>query len=77
MTQGEKGGWRRLTLGIVLISVAMAVAVGTIMYYERGYPYSESGKIVIGAFMFGVTGLSGLVCAVLGIVRLLARRKGT
>jgi peptidoglycan/LPS O-acetylase OafA/YrhL len=74
---------RLLSLGIVLLGVAMAVA-GWV--FAMGYSESPSHwqfrpddaiTVAVCGFVIAVTGLSGLVCAALGLARLLAGRKGS
>ena len=72
-----------LWLGIVLVGVAAAIA-GWV--FAAGHPIRGSGwhfpsnaviTVAVCGFGIAVTGLSGLVCGVLGLAQLLARRKGT
>jgi multisubunit Na+/H+ antiporter MnhB subunit len=70
-------------LGIVLLGVATAAAGWAFATGYRGAPphwqfdYGDVPTVMVCGFVIAVTGLSGLVCVVLGLVRLLARRKGT
>jgi hypothetical protein len=72
-----------LWLGIVLVGVAAAIA-GWV--FAAGHAIRGSGwhfhptavnMVAVCGFGIAVTGLSGLVCAALGLARLLAGRKGT
>lgn len=72
-----------LAVGILLLGVATAVA-GWV--FAEGHSNSATGwrfegknvdEVAMCGFVIAVTGLSGLVFVALGLVRLLARRKGT
>ncbi|MGB2938608.1 MAG: hypothetical protein WBD05_10515 [Phycisphaerae bacterium] len=60
-----------ILVGIVLLGVAAACAA--FVAAERRVPSEDAAMY---GFVITVTGLSGLVCGALGLVRLLDRRKG-
>jgi len=63
---------RLMVIGILLLGVAGACAAG-----RAAVRYIRPEEAAVNGFVIAVTGLSGLVCAALGLVRLLSRRKGT
>ena len=76
-----------LAVGILLLGAAVAVlawmANAGLMQTSYGdftvfnWSFSSATTRAAYSFLCVVFGLSGLVCAVLGLVRLLARKKGT
>ena len=65
-------GSRLMATGILLLGVAAACAA-----FLATARYIRSGEAAVYGFVIAVTGLSGLVCGALGLVRLVSRRKGT
>ena len=64
-------GSRLMVTGILLLGVAAACAA-----FLAAARHIRSEDAAMYGFVIAVTGLSGLVCAALGLVRLLGRRKG-
>ncbi|MCD4699991.1 MAG: hypothetical protein K8R91_05410 [Phycisphaerae bacterium] len=66
---------RLLSLGIVLLGIATAIKGWTAA--TTRHHRSDAATVAVCGFVIAVIGLSGLACAVLGLARLLARRKVT
>ena len=64
-------GFRLMATGILLLGVAAACAS-----FLAAARHIRSEDAAVYGFVIAVTGLSGLVCAALGLVRLLGKRKG-
>jgi len=64
-------GFRLMATGILLLGVAAACAA-----FLAAARHIRSEEAAVYGFVIAVTGLSGLVCSALGLVRLLGRRKG-
>jgi hypothetical protein len=78
-------GFLLLGVGILLLGAAVAVVEWMAWKDSYSYPFytffnwslpSAEMRAACG-FLCVVFGLSGLICTVLGLVRLLARKKGT
>ena len=76
-------GWvpvraRLMTVGILLLGITAAIAAwatvtGLFLFRRSG---SAAEVAALCGFVIATTGLSGLVCAVLGFARLMGKRKG-
>ena len=64
-------GFRLMATGILLLGVAAACAA-----FLAAARHIRSEEAAVYGFVIAITGLSGLVCSALGLVRLLGRRKG-